>query len=1128
MNRRVMLACVASGLAIAGLWLLTSGIARATAPPLALRPALPSPPGAVLTSTASITPTTGITPTANVTPTAGMTATASLTPTLRLVGPDDEALSSPLVHYALVSDHRWQYLLYVHNPLTSPVTIVAELLNVTADTGVPAPATLGLSPGIQPAAGDETKTFSLSLVEGWLPERTYTGTLSFSVTDADVEPVTEQFVLLVSPWPAELEWAQDEFVYEVDAEHTEGTVWAVARREDATDIQVELITLRAGDGVTKTFRTVDFLSIQSPDHLKQGDVTPLALNFTFTATQLPAPGTYKGVLRLRASNAAPITASLTLVIPEDRARGPYRLEVAELGRTPSISPSIENSLTFSTALQFSGVRWLPGSTSVVGNWWPIMVGALLLGVGLAALVGYTAWALVGHRPTQDKSWLEEKVQRTWLARVKQSAKRWFGYDLTGRRLDIARLMVAVGLVGVSAIVMLAIVFSLLQLSSLAQAQVGERTLIIWEAEGRGPVRDITVVGGEVTSEVGDTGEINIGQYRGVITAGHVLTVPVTGIQHLSQPGVYQGRVLIQSPDIADGVLEVPVQVTVHDFILWPVLVIMLGVILGGYVKYQQEIASQRLEKRRDIEIVWQEWDDYMFHDRYLYLKRDGGAVSINPIYADVRHELDGTLKLLAESPEWGTADADLTVKRVRERLTKYQRLSEAVASWRDVLLAEASEAGTELLESIGGKWIEGAERTLREGNLQGATILVGKLIRDVLPGGIRGLRKQVDEISTDEQDAEKKKAIEEKKKTIQSLLNEAGDLCKKGIYGEAWLKFREAEYQLRAVGKVVPPFVKLWELSKPEPAPREEALAPCGEHYEIQPVIASDQYLTGDTVQLEVVLLDESGERKDLPEGVTCKWRATRPDDSEANDVKFKPEDGISTKATFYAEGRRTVQATILKDGEEPSEPGPSPLPFEIKPSFFKIRLPLPNVRYHAEETIPLELVREDESGKMEMLPAEVECSWSATLLPNTAATYHFSKEGTHTTVMFHEAGAWTVKAVVKKHEVDLGSPEHLFPIKPSAIVMIYQDKRRHTFNRRLAALLLALVGGMAAKRVFGLTFGSFEEYLGVFGWGVGVSLGIDPVANASQKLSGLVQGVFSRLEGNGQGQAEEPENPDE
>ena len=75
MSRRGMLACVASGLAIAGLWLLTSGIARATAPPLALRPAnnLPSPPGAVLTSTVSITPTTGITPTANVTPTASLT-----------------------------------------------------------------------------------------------------------------------------------------------------------------------------------------------------------------------------------------------------------------------------------------------------------------------------------------------------------------------------------------------------------------------------------------------------------------------------------------------------------------------------------------------------------------------------------------------------------------------------------------------------------------------------------------------------------------------------------------------------------------------------------------------------------------------------------------------------------------------------------------------------------------------------------------------------------------------------------------------------------------------------------------------------------------------------------------------
>ena len=74
-------------------------------------------------------------------------------------------------------------------------------------------------------------------------------------------------------------------------------------------------------------------------------------------------------------------------------------------------------------------------------------------------------------------------------------------------------------------------------------------------------------------------------------------------------------------------------------------------------------------------------------------------------------------------------------------------------------------------------------------------------------------------------------------------------------------------------------------------------------------------------------------------------------------------------------------------------------------------------------------------------------------------------------------------------------------PVQESATVGLYRDKRRSNFNRGLAALALALIGGVAANRVFHLTFGSFEEYLGALLWGVGVSTGIDPIADGYKNL---------------------------
>jgi hypothetical protein len=817
--------------------------------------------------------------------------------------------------------------------------------------------------------------FSLSVVEGWLPLGTYTGTLQFStagtesvtatgivtatgvvtaagsVTVTELLTVTERvastegvlatkaFVLLVSPWNAELEWAQEEFFYVAGVEHS--SVSVMARYTDATDIQAHLPTLASQDRVTAPFSTRDFLTITYPTTLTRD--SPCELTLTFTATHLPVPGTYVGVLRLSASNAAPITAPFTLVVP-DRARGSYRLVVAELGQTSALT----NSLPLTTALQFTGVRWLPGSTGVVG-WWPTVAGALLLVAGSVTLVLYTQWA---------------------------GQKAWFW------------AVVSLAAAGVVWLVLSVI------LSDSTQAHVGERKLLIWEAEGRGPVRNVTVLAEEVANAVGDTGAIDIGHYDREIKPGHLLTVPVIGVQHLSQPGVYQGRILIQSPDIAAGVQEVPVQVTIRDFVLWPVLVILLGVVVGGWAKYLQEIASKRFEKRREIEKEWQRWDDDMVRDPCRYTSRgeEEERRIINPIYAEVRQDLDYALRLLNLEDEWGAADASDILTEVEERRKEYKRVGKEVTYWSQ----ELENGGAVPRTREAARWINEVELALRWGKLTTATGRLHEGRGTALRLRVDGLREKTLPTVPDEA-----------RQAIKGLLDQAEG---EKDYDKAWSYLQEAEEKIRAQGiavlplTAIPPRPSLFPLPPKEVTPLERP-AP-EERYEIRlPSPPVRYYRAEDRIPLRVVYRGESP-----PPKVEFAWAAKREEDSEAS-ADFRPRKGIDTLVEFPEEGHWTVTVHVTPTGNTEDEELPQPEPLSLS-----------------------------------------------------------------------------------------------ITIKPSRMMMIYRDKRRHNFNRRLAAGLVALVGGMAARQVFGLTFGSFAQYLGAFGWGVGVSLGTDPVADGYSNLKTLLK----------------------
>jgi hypothetical protein len=137
--------------------------------------------------------------------------------------------------------------------------------------------------------------------------------------------------------------------------------------------------------------------------------------------------------------------------------------------------------------------------------------------------------------------------------------------------------------------------------------------------------------------------------------------------------------------------------------------------------------------------------------------------------------------------------------------------------------------------------------------------------------------------------------------------------------------------------------------------------------------------------------------------------------------------------------------------------------------------------------------------GQRLRLPDGAQYTWQVS--PSADGELDQSELAPRSEFTFGITQQWKVTVTIKKDIKTLGTPELLLDIKKAALVEIYKDKRRQSFNRELAALLVALFAGIAATRVFGLTFGSCEEYLGAPGWGVGASLGVDPAADGAQKI---------------------------
>jgi len=848
-------------------------------------------------------------------------------PLLPPVGPGGETLLSPPVYRMVISETEKP--IYVHNPLTVATTVTAELVAFRPAGAGSAPAAVTLSPMSQDVVTGGLGTFTLRLVEGWLPAGRYTGTVAISA--AGLQPAQETFVVVVSAWPAELEWAQDSFSYVIDEGDPELTVWAVARHAEAQDVRLILPALEASAGTTTPFAAGDIVTASPAASLVQNERCGLTLRFV--TERLPQPGTYRGTLELRAANAAPITSSLELIVPDARAPASYRLAFAELGESGAVS----TSLSLTTALQFSGARWLPGTGEVQGSWWPVVVAALLLGGGTAALAAYAWWA--GYRV----------LALVFAAAVAVGAVLW-----------------------------------LIQPPAWGATAIPQRTLLVWEEQGRGPVRQLSIFGNGIVDERGSSGVIRVGEHETEIAAGGVLTVPVH-VQGVSRPGVYAGRLVLQSPDIARGVVEVPVQVTVRDFILWPILVITLGVVAGGWVKYQQETVGQRLEKRKEIEQAWQEWNEYMTRDPYLYTSTARDRV--NPVYEAVRRDLDFALELLDTEEEWGVENGAQVVTGIGQRLAVYRNLGRVLPALRE----ELGGAGAAALDEV--------EAALRRGDLLEAA----ELTRGLLTLAIETLCSFIRDNTGDE--AGKIKG--DKATALQTSLTEAADLLEQGKFTAAWHKIGAVQSEIRRLGLSIPDLISPPTMRMKGPQQLlfsiRQALGLRQERYVIQPAFGAVRYRARENILLR---LRHTGSPSDEPPA-SVRWLAQGKGKAEFDPQEEKPFDprkGAMTRVQFYDEGRWVVAV-------------------------------------------------EDNGGQ--------------------------------------EIASYSVH------------------VKPSGLTTVYQDKRRHAFRRRLAALLVAVVVGLEANRIFDLTFGSTAAYLGAFAWGVTAGAGIDPAAGAYEALKGKLKEWF-------------------
>ncbi|MBC8249196.1 MAG: hypothetical protein H8E90_05915, partial [Anaerolineales bacterium] len=130
-------------------------------------------------------------------------------------------------------------------------------------------------------------------------------------------------------------------------------------------------------------------------------------------------------------------------------------------------------------------------------------------------------------------------------------------------------------------------------------------LLIYEKEDTGPVRAISIPPAKVTNKAGAMGIVAFTPDAQAIGSDHpALTVDITA-KGIRGTGLYTGTTTLRSPDLSSPrTLEVTLSVT--DFFLWPLLVIVLGVVFSNWMASRVNLEQNPEYQQLLIEQVRQE------------------------------------------------------------------------------------------------------------------------------------------------------------------------------------------------------------------------------------------------------------------------------------------------------------------------------------------------------------------------------------------------------------------------------------------------------------------------------------------------------------------------------------------
>ncbi len=368
---------------------------------------------------------------------------------------------------------------------------------------------------------------------------------------------------------------------------------------------------------------------------------------------------------------------------------------------------------------------------------------------------------------------------------------------------------------------------------------------------------------------------------------------------------------------------------------------------------------------------------------------------------------------------------------------------------------------------------------------------------------------------------------EEAKESIGKLLTEAEQQHKNGVYDATWQKLGEAEQKLGARGIEVTPC--------PSPS---SMLSECIQQLRDKVREAPDKEAK-DSIEKLLTKTKELNENGDYRKA----WRMFRRAAQDLGDcgIEVSPcspiPDGGSTGGggyDYYGEdefasefwallddfdgGYKTrTREEIEEEGRRRAE-GKQP---QTKRDREHYQISVLGVRRLEGDIVSL---RVDYQGlKWGPDSWDVEFKWEVTKqngkdfpIGEEPVKIHRDTEEPQITAELLKEGTCYIKVVAKWSD-GKELPEFLQPkplplkIEPSGMEVIYRDKRRHNFSIVLAASLIALVFGMLARRVFSLTFGSFEEYLLAFAWGTTVYAGTEVVSGIPQLVDNMLKNVFSR-----------------